>query len=260
MKRNLIATMTTLGTMALATLLCPAAQASPLIDENWETGTIDNPPWATANAYVSLSSSQASPFGTGDKSAFFNDTTASSGPALTGNYQATTSRLSVSFDFMIPVAVNNNFTLFIKDAANHSGLFLNLGRGSKIINQLDGAGNGDTIAAIELNTWYHIELTASEAGKGSNTYDISVLKYGDSTPTVVSNLSFRNALDDYSQIGFAANDSGASTGTQVYVDNIVVNAVPEPTAAAFLSLGGLLITVRSFSRFRKKGAFPGSLM
>jgi len=112
---------------------------------------------------------------------------------------------------------------------------------------------GGATQDIDGATWYNVWIVANNT---ANTYDLHLSQgsddaIGDTTSfTAGTNIPFRSAADDLDYIFFADPDGNSTTGIvldDIYVDTTGVNltnAVPEPSSAALLGLGGIALILR----------------
>lgn len=233
--------------LSVASIFAAPAIHAQLLQTDWEEPAYeygDNPrsPWSvyyggTPASTLLVTDAQSSPFQAGSQS--LHITQGFGTPSLTGTFsEATTSPLSIAFDFYLPTGGNShNWTVYLRDGTTNL-INLNLRAGGWMTNQLTGAGGGDQITPIDYDTWYHvaIETTAASGGK----YDITVTPAGGSSITA-SDLSFRNAGTKFTDLQIIA--SSGSGSSNFYLDNVSVNVIPEPGAAHLVLLAGAAAAV-----------------
>jgi hypothetical protein len=235
--------------MAVSAFAISAASATVLVNENWEgyaNGATPTSPWVTWTASgtqgtVTVTDAQASPFGTGTQSVILNGISAG-GPSLSQTFAATTSALSISFDFYLPpgAGVLPSLSLLGSNGSDQtSGIKLNLtnsflGLPNQIVNQGTAWDLGTIITPTYFNRWVHVEITTAPISSAVDSYDITITPYG-GAPITVTNLAFRANVIDISKIEFSWN-SGNGVGS-MYIDNIVVATIPEPSTTLLASCG-----------------------
>ena len=242
-----------------------AGSAAVLVDENWEeyaNGDSPTTPWVMwtgspsgSQGSVTVTNAQASPFGTSTQSVFLNGTSAS-GPSLSQTFAATSSALSVSFDFYLPSSGAGVLPSMSLVGSNGSGttagLTLNLTNSflsspNQIVNQGTAWNLGDILAPSATNKWFHIEITTAPISSATDSYSITITPYG-GTPVTVTDLAFRTNLINISKIEFSWNSANGVGG--MYLDNIVVATVPEPSTALLAAAFGLMAFVSRRTRVR----------
>lgn len=234
--------------------------AATIISEDWESfdvGDTPSSPWSVNSGNPSgtrgsatVVDTLASPFWGGDQSLHIQGTSGV-GVLLTQTFAATTSALSIEFDFyrtspgVLP-------TFMLLDSSNATGLQLNLhnslsGHTDAIVNQTAGNGVGTAITSSPANTWVNVKITTQEATAALDTYSITVTPHGGESVTV-SSLAFRTNLADFGGIRFAWNSTNGVGN--LYVDNVVVTAIPEPATSALLATAsvGLVVIMRRRKR------------
>jgi|GEM_PF-5397648 hypothetical protein len=252
--------------LAAATLGTENATAVVLVNETWEDyadGATPTAPWVTwtgspsgSQGSVTVTDALSSPFSTGTKSVLLNGT-ANSGSSLSHNFAATDSPLFVSFDFYLPAGAGTLPSLTLAGSTGSggplsAGVTLNLtnsflGAPNQIVNQGGSWSEGVIIAPSQTGRWFHIELTTAPISSALDTYTITVTPYG-GTPVTVTDLAFRNQLVNVSKIEFSWN-SNAGVGS-MYIDNIYVATVPEPSTALLAGACGLFVLLPRRARGR----------
>ncbi|MBN8711581.1 MAG: PEP-CTERM sorting domain-containing protein [Verrucomicrobia bacterium] len=237
--------------VCLALFLARPLSAAILINENWESyanGAVPTSPWSVwtgspSGSLGSITVTDAKSYGTGTKSAYLNGVGSSTGSvALNQSFAATTSALSISFDFYLGASPGVIPQFSLLNSSGTAGLILQLRNyaGTNIMNRTGDFQTGNNLSTVALSSWYHIDITTSAASVSGNTYSITITQNGGS-PVTYSNLNFYNQIANFSKIEFGW---GSTNGREMYVDNIVVATVPEPSVALLLGLGAFALIMR----------------
>ena len=132
-------------------------------------------------------------------------------------------------DFWVHVE-HVGFRIFLRDAAGDIGGWLTWGEAAPGVIGYRSSGSTwePTTAAYTLNTWQHVILDYNYDAV-TPTMDITV------DISSATGVPFYDASkNELAQIFFAGGDA---TGLSEYVDNVLVDAIPEPAAAALMGLG-----------------------
>ncbi|MDR1279704.1 MAG: hypothetical protein LBK99_02630 [Opitutaceae bacterium] len=235
--------------------------AETLLSENWEGYSNGATPsgWAIwsgstpgAVGSVTVTDTLHSPFEPSGTNSVLIAGIAESGPSFSYHFSTTTtSALSIGFDFYLPSTGAGVLPSFgLGNSSGTSGIMLNLTNAfvetaPNIVNQGASWNTGDVITSSQTNKWFHVEIIAPPATVMKQQYTITVTPDGGNSVTV-SALNFRNAIDDYGRINFSWNSTNG-TGS-MYIDNIVITAIPEPATAALF----VLIPAALFAWLRRR--------
>lgn len=239
----------------LVVLLARPLSAAILINENWESyanGSVPASPWVVwsgspSGSLGSVTVTNTKSYGAGTKSAYLNGVGSSTGSvALNQSFAATTSALSISFDFYLGASPGVIPQFSLMNSSGSAGLILQLRNyaGSNIMNRTGDFQTGNNLSTVALSSWYHIDITTSAASVSGNTYSITITPNGGS-PVTYSNLNFYNQIANFSKIEFGW---GSTNGRELYVDNIVVATVPEPSVALLWGMGVFALVMRTQRR------------
>lgn len=243
----------------LTLLVCVSAGQSVaqtvLVNENWESyasGATPVSPWVNWTGSpsgtlgsVTVTDAIHSTFSSGTNSVLLSGVSSSAGGvALSQTFAVTTSALLIEFDFYLPSTGNGvlpsfNLSGLDSNSVSKTGITLNftngfLAAGNYIANQGNAWNLGTTITPTQLNKWWHVAITTSDVSSLGDTFSITLTPYG-GTSVTVDGLFFKNELSSFNKIEFSWN-SGNGLGS-MYIDNIVVATVPEPSALLLLSGG-----------------------
>ena len=234
-------------------------QAQTLIDSTFESDTVGlapASPWTvtsiTSPSSITVESVAQSPFSTGTRGLVWNDEdTTSWGPVAYAQFAAQSGALQLTFDFMLTAsspAPNLVINLgAVAGSASGSGPCLYLGR---VVGKLQ-ANNGSPstiqdLANISTDTWYRVAVTVDV---GEDTFDVSLQPYGGSSSVVGTGIGFRSEQTALQYVNIGDNTQ-TSAGGSVYLDNINVTAIPEPSSAAYalLALAGIWLFGRKLGQ------------
>lgn len=251
----LLSSLLSLGGVARATVLINETFESYSDDLKITTGT----PWTvttfTASNYVQVVTNAQSTFDSGTRGMnFYHGGTNANG--LTAGYAfaqpVTTGVLTWSFDFRMPdEELNANvFIRLVGTSAANTGPALVFDRsapGNLYAWNGGGYGNGgNPVAQLNTDLWYRAIL---EVDLDTRKYSLS-LQGGDYTSltSIFSDYNFVNntTSSGLTHMQFATN-SPSAIGGSLYLDNLFVAAIPEPTTAAAV-VGMLALSVALLRR------------
>jgi hypothetical protein len=94
----------------------------------------------------------------------------------------------------------------------------------------------ENITALNPNTWYNVSVNGSIS---SGEYSGTITPYG-GTPISWSDYSFITSVSVFSGISIINNGGEDAANTPLYLDNVSIQSVPEPSTAMLAAVGMLL--------------------
>lgn len=176
-------------------------------------------------------------------------------PGVRAMFTQDTGILNISFSFMIPANYGNNsqlqFNMGNLSYTPQTGLVwkpaLTLYLGANYQASTSAAGYrtsggsrvnfGGTFVAGQVFTMNLLNIN-----QALGTYDISWSTSGGTSGLLEDIALTASITETWNYISFGEN-SGVISTSQLYMDNIVVEAIPEPTTLGALALGGMLLMV-----------------
>lgn len=246
--------LSTLVLLLFAFLLVPAMslRATVLVSENWESytsGSVVASPWSLT------SGGGATPSASTDTvvNATINSVTSNwalignnatdepvGNPGLKTSFTATSSLLSLSFEYSIPLNYGAGSQILLNlNSGSTVGISMVLGRNyaRNGMAYFNAAGTntsvGHTFSAGET-----ITLTLANINVATSTYDIAWTSSTGASGSV-SGAAFRNSVASFDNLTFGESSAVTSTSL-IYLDNITLQTVPEPGAGVLLGMALLM--------------------
>lgn len=229
-------------------LVTGSVRAQTIINENWESYT---PGSAVASPWVQTGGGGTTPAVSADTvvNTTINSVTSNwglinnaatdepaSNPGLKSTFTATSAVLSLSLQYSIPANYGNSSQLMLSlNSGSTVGISMVLGHnwarnGMAYINSAGtNTGIGHTFSAGET-----ITLSLANINITTSTYDIT---WSSSTGASgsITGATFTHAVTSFDTL--TIGESSPVTGTsQLYLDNILLQAVPEPGSLSLLGM------------------------
>jgi hypothetical protein len=207
--------------------------------EEYTAGTAPTSPWSTtSNITVSSNADAQSAFGPeGDTKGLRNrNLNASFTPAATATFDlssVTYSSLDIQFDYMYVTQTGNPQFILQDDGTNAIRMMLTTVNGYVSVRE-GSTFNEITTMSINSGTWYRFYLSINLE---SSTFDLTI-EDENGTSVSATSLAFENSVTDVNTLVYNYNVGIASTGGEYYIDNVLVQTIPEP-ATLSLGFGGL---------------------
>lgn len=248
--------------LLLATSYATSLRAQTIINENWESYTSGA---AVASPWVLTGGGGTTPAVSADTvvNTTINSVTSNwglinnaatdepaSNPGLKTTFTSTSAVLSLSFQYSIPTNYGNTSQLMLSlNSGSTVGISMVLGHnwarnGMAYINSAGtNTGVGHTFSAGET-----ITLSLASIDVSTGTYNIA---WSSSTGASgsVTGATFNHSVTSFDTL--TIGESSPVTGTSMlYLDNILLQAAPEPGSLALIALGSVLGLGRLISRRR----------
>lgn len=237
------------GSLFLGFLPVPQAHGTPVIDYNFEDGSIagwtSNP--TPPSTYLSV---VADPLRTNNKVMKMDDTSTASlltvnttpnfSPALTNGIYVLTMQVMAStnggsgsdytFDRRISLTQSGTTATYsrIRSGTGNTNLIISLYNGGTHVNATN----------IDFNTWYEFTQTIDITNK-TWSFNITDVSAGTNVYTSAPNLAwFSGTVSNINGLTITRADASGMGGL-LYQDNVKLDVIPEPTAAILLLSTGL---------------------
>lgn len=161
-------------------------------------------------------------------------------PSLQQPFGPDAVQFTLSLDFYLDAVADAPWRFRIGSSSRASLDFLISGASAF---QYSGGTSG-TVATLDPETWYQLSATIDET---TDTFVASLMPFGGS-PVSFAGLLYLDGPATTSQVDI--HDFSASQNPTLYIDNVSVGAVPEPSTAAILVFG---LAPLLFRRFRISG-------
>jgi hypothetical protein len=186
---------------------------------------------ATLEIAVSSPFSNIYPFGS--SSLLFTDGASGSSPILLQSFTAQTAPVFAAWEFRLDTMTGNPWCVQIDDSVVAATRF-NMDAAGQFQIETTGGGFAD-ILALTANTWYQVYAKLDRGGfAGLGRITGTIQPFGGAATAFET--TFR-ATGSLSINRFVFIDIAPGTGGEILLDNVSVNTIPEPSAAALLLAG-----------------------
>ncbi len=199
---------------------------------------------ANQGAFAAATNSPLGAAGSGAVHYVDTDGTASDAAQLRSKYGETTGDVQVQFDFM---AVSSASAPFLNIIANDGSnlIRLQLNKSGNNLLYKNAGGNVTLTSTMSLGSWYTYTITTDIA---NDEWGLVVSDAGGVVSTFSNLETATPGQLGSEELQFTANVNGDVTGTDYYIDNYSVTAVPEPATVGMLGLGALVAVIIRRSR------------
>lgn len=160
------------------------------------------------------------------------------------NSTPTTEALKISFAFNVTTTDTAFSTFVLRSSAGSNVCVLYFGENGKV--QVDTSSGRQQFATIDADTWYYFQIILPASPSPGLEYTVRLMQ-SDNTTEVASYTGNTLAGLDYNYISmYSSAIAGQPFPSVTYIDNVLVETIPEPgnVALSALGAGGILLAAR----------------
>lgn len=158
----------------------------------------------------------------------------------------------VTFDFMSPnsnpaTLANMQVQSGTSKASNTSFFQNKSGADSNEFLNHDGSSNATLLNSVKEDTWYRFVGAYSPNGTDDDSLVLTVTEFDGSTVLDMT-TTIQNNKDSYNSLLFNWNVPATSSGSEFYIDNVMIESIPEPATLGMVAVfgAGILVIRRRF--------------